>query len=80
MSIADIMARADLTLLEACRRDRRSRDQGLLSAMQKARNTHSAVFAEVNVEDQLGGVRVTRLSLPWRQGAFSTQRPHAARS
>lgn len=34
---------------------------GLLSQMQKSRNTHSAVFAEVRVDDELGVVRVTRI-------------------
>lgn len=34
---------------------------GTVSAMTKARNTHSAVFAEVRVDEELGVVRVTRI-------------------
>lgn len=34
---------------------------GLISQMQKARNTHSAVFAEVRVDEELNQVRVTRV-------------------
>ena len=34
---------------------------GMLSQMQKSRNTHSAVFVEVKVDEELGVVRVTRV-------------------
>ena len=34
---------------------------GLISQMQKSRNTHSAVFAEVKVDEELGVVRVSRI-------------------
>ena len=34
---------------------------GLIGAMQKSRNTHSAVFCEVRVDEELGVVRVTRI-------------------
>lgn len=34
---------------------------GMVSAMTKARNTHSAIFAEVRVDEELGVVRVTRI-------------------
>ncbi len=33
----------------------------LVSMLRKARNTHSAIFAEVKVDDELGVVRVTRI-------------------
>ncbi|MCZ2497945.1 molybdopterin-dependent oxidoreductase [Xylophilus sp. Kf1] len=33
----------------------------MISTMQKARNTHSAIFAEVKVDEELGVVRVTRI-------------------
>ncbi len=34
---------------------------GMISQMRKSRNTHSAVFAEVRVDEELGVVRVTRV-------------------
>ncbi|WP_156678051.1 xanthine dehydrogenase family protein molybdopterin-binding subunit [Sphingomonas profundi] len=34
---------------------------GMISQMRKSRNTHSAVFAEVKVDEELGVVRVTRI-------------------
>jgi xanthine dehydrogenase YagR molybdenum-binding subunit len=34
---------------------------GMISMMRKARQTHSAVFAEVKVDEELGVVRVTRI-------------------
>ena len=34
---------------------------GLISRMQKARNTHSAIFVEVRVDEELNQVRVTRV-------------------
>ena len=34
---------------------------GMISQMQKARNTHSAVFVEVRVDEELNQVRVTRV-------------------
>ena len=34
---------------------------GMISQMRKSRNTHSAVFAEVKVDEELGVVRVTRV-------------------
>ena len=34
---------------------------GLISQLRKSRNTHSAVFAEVKVDEELGVVRVTRV-------------------
>ena len=34
---------------------------GMISQMQKARNTHSAIFVEVRVDEELGVVRVTRV-------------------
>lgn len=34
---------------------------GMISMMRKSRNTHSAVFCEVRVDEQLGVVRVTRI-------------------
>ena len=34
---------------------------GMISQMRKSRNTHSAIFAEVRVDEELGQVRVTRI-------------------
>jgi xanthine dehydrogenase YagR molybdenum-binding subunit len=34
---------------------------GMISQMQKSRNTHSAVFAEVKIDEELGVIRVTRI-------------------
>ena len=34
---------------------------GMISMMRKSRNTHSAIFAEVKVDEELGVVRVTRI-------------------
>jgi xanthine dehydrogenase YagR molybdenum-binding subunit len=34
---------------------------GMISQMRKSRNTHSAVFAEVKIDEELGVVRVTRI-------------------
>ncbi|WP_375383647.1 xanthine dehydrogenase family protein molybdopterin-binding subunit, partial [uncultured Sphingomonas sp.] len=34
---------------------------GMISMMQKARNTHSAIFVEVRVDEELDQVRVTRV-------------------
>jgi xanthine dehydrogenase YagR molybdenum-binding subunit len=34
---------------------------GMISQMQKSRNTHSAVFAEVKIDEELGVIRVTRV-------------------
>jgi xanthine dehydrogenase YagR molybdenum-binding subunit len=34
---------------------------GMISQMQKSRNTHSAIFAEVKIDEELGVIRVTRI-------------------
>lgn len=54
------MAAADLTVIEA--EEKASPGiGGLISQYRKSRNTHSAVFVEVKVDEQLGVVRVTRV-------------------
>lgn len=50
----------------------------LWSQMRKSRNTHSAVFAEVKVDDQLGVVRVTRIVIAVAAGRIIN--PKTARS
>jgi xanthine dehydrogenase YagR molybdenum-binding subunit len=51
---------------------------GLISAMRKARNTHSAIFAEVGVDEELGVVRVRRIVVAVAAGRIVN--PKAARS
>ena len=51
---------------------------GLLSMMQKARNTHSAIFAEIKVDEELGVVRVTRVVIAVAAGKIIN--PKTARS
>ncbi len=34
---------------------------GMISQLQKSRNTHSAIFAEVKIDEELGVIRVTRI-------------------
>ena len=51
---------------------------GLISAIKKARNTHSAIFAEVKVDEELGVVRVTRIVIAVAAGRIVN--PKAARS
>ena len=51
---------------------------GLIGQMQKARNTHSAVFCEVKVDEELGVVRVTRIVVAVAAGRIIN--PKTARS
>jgi xanthine dehydrogenase YagR molybdenum-binding subunit len=51
---------------------------GMISMMQKARNTHSAIFAEVKVDEELGVVRVTRIVIAVAAGRIIN--PKTARS
>jgi xanthine dehydrogenase YagR molybdenum-binding subunit len=51
---------------------------GMLSQMRKARNTHSAIFAEVKVDEDLGVVRVTRIVIACAAGRIIN--PKTARS
>ena len=77
MAIADAMRTANLTSLEA-EETAAPGIGGMVSAMMKARNTHSAVFAEVKVDDQLGVVRVTRVVVAVAAGRILN--PKTARS
>lgn len=60
VSIVDVMAAARLESIEV-EEAASPGISGLISTMQKARNTHSAVFVEVKVDEELGVVRVTRV-------------------
>ena len=51
---------------------------GMISQMRKSRNTHSAVFAEVKVDEELGVVRVTRIVVACAAGRIIN--PKTARS
>jgi xanthine dehydrogenase YagR molybdenum-binding subunit len=51
---------------------------GMLSMMKKARNTHSAIFAEVKIDEDLGVVRVTRVVIAVAAGKIIN--PKTARS
>ncbi len=51
---------------------------GMISQMRKARNTHSAIFAEVKVDEDLGVVRVTRIVIAVAAGRIIN--PKTARS
>ena len=50
----------------------------MLSMLRKARNTHSAIFAEVKVDEELGVVRVTRIVIAVAAGRIIN--PKTARS
>jgi len=60
VSITEVMRAADLTVIEE-EETASPGISGMISMMQKARNTHSAVFVEVKVDEDLGVVRVTRV-------------------
>jgi xanthine dehydrogenase YagR molybdenum-binding subunit len=51
---------------------------GLLDLVRKAKNTHSAIFAEVKVDEELGVVRVTRVVIAVAAGRIIN--PKTARS
>jgi xanthine dehydrogenase YagR molybdenum-binding subunit len=60
VSIADAMRAADLQTIEA--EETASMGlSGMISQVRKSRNTHSAIFAEVKVDEELGVIRVTRI-------------------
>lgn len=77
LSISEIMTRAGVSSLEA-EETASPGLTGMLGLTSKARNTHSAVFAEVKVDDQLGVVRVTRVVVAVAAGRILN--PKTARS
>lgn len=77
MPIADIMTRSELSSLEA-EETASPGITGMLGLTSKSRNTHSAVFAEVKVDDQLGVVRVNRVVVAVAAGRILN--PKTARS
>lgn len=60
VSFGEAMAAAEVASLEA-EETVSAGISGMISQMRKSRNTHSAVFAEVKVDEELGVVRVTRI-------------------
>lgn len=60
VSFADAMRAAGLDTIEV-EETASGGISGMISQMQKSRNTHSAIFAEVKVDEELGVVRVTRI-------------------
>jgi xanthine dehydrogenase YagR molybdenum-binding subunit len=60
MTLAAIMEAAELNVIEA-EETASGGISGMISQLRKSRNTHSAIFVEVKVDEQLGVVRVTRV-------------------
>ena len=60
VTFADAMRAAGLPAIEAEETGTMGLS-GMVSQMRKSRNTHSAIFAEVKVDEELGVVRVTRI-------------------
>ena len=60
VDITEVMRSANLPSIEA-EETASAGISGLISTMRKSRHTHSAVFAEVRVDEELGVVRVTRI-------------------
>ena len=56
VSIADAMRHGERAIASSTRNPRQFKDDG-----KHAHNTHSAIFAEVKVDEQLGVIRVTRV-------------------
>src|SRR5206468_7248408 len=61
VSIVDIMRRNDVSLLEEETSSLITFGKQKLKQHAYARNTHSAVFVEVNVDEDLGTIHVTRV-------------------
>jgi xanthine dehydrogenase YagR molybdenum-binding subunit len=59
ISFADAMSAAGLETIEV--EDTPASGSGPIGQSRKSRNTHSAIFAEVKVDEELGVVRVTRI-------------------
>lgn len=75
--IGEAMRAADLDVIE----EEETASQGLgdmLLSLNKSKNTHSAVFAEVRVDQELGVVRVTRVVNAVAAGRIIS--PNTARS
>ncbi|KAA2212392.1 xanthine dehydrogenase family protein molybdopterin-binding subunit [Teichococcus oryzae] len=60
VAIAEIMRAAGMDAIEV-QETASGGISGMISQMRKSRNTHSAIFAEVRVDEELGVIRVTRI-------------------
>ena len=60
VSIGEAMRAAGLTTIEVEETGSMGLS-GMVSQLRKSRNTHSAIFAEVKIDEELGVVRVTRI-------------------
>ncbi len=77
VALADLMDAMDVERLEATETAKPGL-KGMISEMRKARSTHSAIFAEVKVDEELGVVRVTRVVIAVAAGRIVN--PKTARS
>ncbi len=76
LAIAEVMHAADLTEIE----EKGKVGPNLLQMMKYISYTHSAVFAEVRVDKDLGVVRVTRIVCATAAGRILNPKRHAVRS
>ena len=74
MHFGDILAAAGMDSLES----KETAKPGMVNMVRKARNTHSAVFVEVRVDEEVGMARVTRIVNAVAAGRIIN--PKAARS
>ena len=77
ISFADAMRAADLQSIEA-EETATPGIGGMITKLRKSAHTHSAIFAEVKVDDELGVVRVTRIVIAVAAGRIIN--PKTARS
>jgi xanthine dehydrogenase YagR molybdenum-binding subunit len=77
LSLSDLLARKGLDEVKV-EETAKSGWRDLWSQMRKSRNTHSAIFAEVKVDEELGVVRVTRIVIAVAAGRIIN--PKTARS
>ncbi len=60
VSVGEVMRAAGLTTIDVEETGTMGLS-GMISQLRKSRNTHSAIFAEVKIDEELGVVRVTRI-------------------
>lgn len=77
LALSDLLARAGLEEVKV-EETAKSGWRDLWSQMRKSRNTHSAIFAEVKVDEELSVVRVTRIVIAVAAGRIIN--PKTARS
>lgn len=77
VALADVVRASGKEMLEA-EETASSGLGGMIGTMLKSRNTHSAIFAEVKVDEELGVVRVTRIVIAVAAGRIIN--PKTARS